>query len=244
MRAAGDERRATAGRILRRALIGLLAPPLVVAGVVWSLATLSGMQRPELTGLWVHLTGGSLPVEVVPTALRDEATIDQPWFAATTQQLATLGLEPSAERVVRRGAYRGWVRLFAAEDPGLAAFARQTTYPGAPPPNVAFVSACSPGGGGDEVAGATLWVETSDEVAPPGDTGTPPFLRVALVPDVGLRELLGRHAEHVARACGGAERLPVNAAALTAMIRADRLWWFDWCAQSLVGMAADCRPQE
>lgn len=224
--------------------MGYATPPAVVAVGVWSIVTLSGMQRPELGGLFAHVTGASVPVTLAPTRLGDEPTIDRAWFAGTTERLAAFDLRPTGDWVVQRAAYRGWLRFFVDTGGTLAAFGAQTTYPGGPPPNVGFISACSPVGTSDPIAGATRWIETADEIVPPEDTGYPPFLRMKLAPGAELPALRALHDQHVDRVCDGAPLLAIDEPALRTVFQADRQWWFDWCAQSLVGMMADCRPPQ
>lgn len=244
MRASAAERRGALARIGWRALIGFGAPPLVVAAAVWSLVTLSGMQRPELRGLFAHVTGASVPVVIAPVRLADEAVVEHAWFDSTTTRLVALGMSAVGEQVVERGAYRGWLRLFVGEGGTVAAVAQQTTYPGAPTPSLGYLSACSPVGTSELVGGATRWVETSDEDAPAEDTGYAPFLRVVLAPELDPSALLARHRQHITQVCGADPLLGITADALVTMIQADRQWWFDWCAQSLLGMAADCKGQD
>lgn len=243
MRASAAERREVLLEVGWRAAAGFAAPPLVTAVAVWSAVVLSGMQRPELAGLFAHLTGESVPVVIAPARLAEERVVDRGWLDGTTATFAAMGMGAAGDHVVQRAAYRGWLRLFEGPDPTEAAFAVQTTYPGAPPPNIAIVSACSPPGSGEPVAGASIWVETSDEYSPDGDTGYPRFLRIVLDPDLDPPALLARHRAHVAEVCAGAPPIPIVSEQLLEVIAADRQWWFDWCAQSLFGMVAECRPE-
>ena len=244
MRPTRDELRANLTRVGRHALLGFMIPPLALAVVTWSLVALSGMQQPELVGLFAHVTGTSVPVTIEETNLTEVRTIDRPWFRASTGTLESLGFQVQRDWVARRGSYRGWFRVFQGGDPTVAAFAQQTTYPGAPPPSIAFMSACSPPGTKDPVAGATVWVETADEWSPDGDNGYPPFLKIRLLKGLSTLDLLGEHRRHVAEICQQTPLQEITEQEIVASIEADRVWWFDWCAQSLIGMAADCRSPE
>ena len=233
--------RRTAAQVGRHAIVGFVTPPLTIAIVTWGLVALSGMQQPEFVGLFAHLTGTSVETSVEQTDLTAVRTIDREWFSSTNARLGRLGFQPAGDWVARRASYRGWFRVLLSEDPSTACFTQQTTYPGAPPPSVAFVSACSPAGSEDPVAGATVWVETADEKVPEGDTGYPPFLKLKLLPELDLPELLSQHREHVFEVCGSTALTTLREQDIVASIKADRDWWFDWCAQSLLGMTAECR---
>jgi hypothetical protein len=228
----------------RHAILGFVTPPLAVAVVTWSLVALSGMQQPELIGLFAHVTGANVPVTIEQTNLAEVRTIDRPWFRATTATLEDLGFQTRGDWVARRASYRGWFRIFQGDEPSVAVFAQQTTYPGAPPPSIAFVSACSPPGTKDPIGGATVWVETADEWTPDGDNGYPPFLRTRLLTGLSTFDLLQEHQRHVAEVCSSSPLKELKEQDVVTSIQADREWWFDWCAQSLIGMAADCRSPE
>jgi len=242
MRPSPGEMSRTVAQVGHHAVVGFVAPPLTIAIVLWGLVALSGMQQPEFVGLFAHFTGASIETSVEETDLAAVRTIDRNWFDSTNSRLESLGFQPAGDWVARRASYRGWFRVFIGTDPSVAAFAQQTTYPGAPPPSVAFISGCSPAGGVDPVAGATVWVETADERVPDGDSGYPPFLKIKLFPELGLTELLSQHREHVVEVCGAASRKSLREEDVVSSIKADRDWWFDWCAQSLLGMTAECRP--